>query len=205
MQRPRRELCADGPGSSEARAPVHRVWSPRLNAAKEASPQHVRGRSACPRHPTPCPRRPTAQEAWSRPPRPILHREPGHRWHAASRRQPGWQMLHAPFSLGEPDEPSSPLAGGGCRSRACAGTAGWRPLPPTPPIPPQACLLLASEAGSRGPPWLYLPAPEPGPWAACWVFEEWALSLARGPRVPRVPACPVSTGTQPCDGWLGLP
>lgn len=112
-QRPRREICADGPGSSEARAPVHRVWSPRLNAAKEASPRHVHGRSACPRHPTQCLRRPTTQEARSHPPRPILHREPGHRWHAASRRQPGQQMLHAPFSLGEPDEPASPLGGRG--------------------------------------------------------------------------------------------
>ena len=158
-QRPRRERCTDGPGSSEARAPVHTVWSPRLNAAKEASPWHVHGRSACPCHPTPCPRRPTAQEARSRPPRPILHREPGHRWHAASRCQPGQQMLHAPFSLGEPDEPSSPLAGGSYLSRARAGTVGWRLLPPMPPIPPQAHPLLASEAGSRGPgPTLAVPA-----------------------------------------------
>lgn len=148
IQRPGREPCTDGLGSSEARAPAHRVWSPNLMLQRKQV--HGVCTGARPRCTTP-PRaeeahRPGGQEP---PSQAHLPREPGHRWHAASRRQPGHQMLHAPFFLGEPDEPSCPWWGC-CPSRVCAGTAGWGLLSPAPPIPPQARLLLASEAGSQG-------------------------------------------------------
>ena len=136
-------------GQLRGQSPSPQGLEPKPNATKEASPWRVHGSLASLHHPNPMPRRPTAQDARSPHPRPIFHREPGHRWRTASRCQPGLQMLHAPFFLGEPDEPSCPWRGC-CPSRVCAGIAGWGLLSPTPPIPPQARLLLASEAGSQG-------------------------------------------------------
>lgn len=109
VQRPGREPCTDGLGSSEARAPAHRVWSPNLMLQRKQVHGVCTGARPPYTTPAPCQGGPPPRRPGAPPPlRPTLHREPGHRWHAASRCQPRHQMLYVPFFLGEPDERSSP-------------------------------------------------------------------------------------------------